>query len=47
MQFADGAHLSYGPQLSAGIKIRVVADVAAPAADTKLDGKVNRKATAD
>jgi hypothetical protein len=32
MQFADGAHMSYGPQLAASIQIKVEADPNAPAA---------------
>lgn len=37
MQFADGAHLSYGPQMSAAIKIKVTGEAAeaAPEAPTK------------
>jgi hypothetical protein len=32
LQFADGAHLSYGPQLSSTIKVKVVEDAKAAAA---------------
>ncbi len=35
LQFADGAHLSYGQQLSANIKIKVTADGAAAPAEAK------------
>jgi hypothetical protein len=31
MQFADGAHMSYGPQLSQSIKVKVAVDPKAPA----------------
>jgi hypothetical protein len=31
MQFADGAHMSYGPQLAKSIKVKVVVDPDAPA----------------
>jgi hypothetical protein len=31
MQFADGAHMSYGPQLAKSIKVKVVVDPNAPA----------------
>ncbi len=48
MQFADGAHLSYGPQLSAVIKIKVLEDAAAAVPATKdgaaLKGKKSAKA---
>jgi hypothetical protein len=40
MQFADGAHMSYGPMLSQTIKVKVVADPSA-AAPAQAEAKPN------
>lgn len=37
LQFADGAHLSYGPQLSASIRVNVVVDPNAPSTTAQAE----------